>query len=76
MRKSRMLLDRSGSTRSILEDSNSQFTSLCWHRFQVIEPFIAAETMKLFVMDMAALLHGWHSCQVEAEVDEIKTETI
>lgn len=71
-----MLLRRSGSTRSILEESDSQFTSLCLHRFHRIEPFITAETIKLFAADVAALLHGGHSCQVEAEVDEIKTVTI
>lgn len=76
MGKTRMLLHRSGTTHSLSEESNSQFTSLCWHRFQVIEPFITAETIKFFVMDKAALLHGWYSCQIEAEVDEIKTETI
>lgn len=28
------------------------------------------------MMDMAALLYGWHSCQLEAEVDKIKIEMI
>lgn len=68
MGKTRKLVSRSSSTRSILEKSDSQFTLLCWRRFQAIEPFIAA-TIKLCVMDVAALLHEWHSCQVEAEVE-------
>lgn len=63
------LLRSSCSTHSILEKSNSQFTSLCWHRFQATEPFITAETTRLHVADVAAPLHEWHSRQVEAEVE-------